>query len=127
MKSFKRSQRVADQIKRDVSVVIADVLSDRPDLIVTVSSVDVTDDLRYAKIFYTVLGDEAKINEAARIFEHATGHIQAELAHRMRLRRMPEISLVYDKSLIEGMRVVSLIDELTEKTEKTDKKDEQED
>lgn len=120
MKSYKRSQRVADQIKRDASFVIADVLPDRPDLMVTVSSVDVTDDLRYAKIFYTVLGDETKINEVARIFERATGHIQAELAHRLRLRRMPEISLVYDKSLTEGMRVVSLIDELTEKADKED-------
>ncbi len=124
MRSFKRSQRVADQIKRDVSVVIADVLPDRPDLIVTISAVEVTDDLRYAKIFYTVLGNEEKINEVAKIFERATRHIQVELGHRIRLRRMPEISLVYDKSLIEGMRVVSLIDELTEKT---DKEDEQED
>lgn len=124
MKSFKRSQRVADQMQRDAAVVIADVLSSRPELMVTVSSVEVTDDLRYAKIFYTVLGDDAKIQEAGEIFERAKGHIQAELAHRMRLRRVPEISLVYDKSLIEGMRVVSLIDELTEET---DKEDEQED
>ncbi len=120
MKSFKRSQRVADQIKRDVSVVIAEVLPDRPDLIVTVSAVEVTDDLRYAKIFYTVLGDEEKINEVARIFERATRHIQVELGHRIRMRRTPEISLIYDKSLIEGMRVVSLIDELTEKTDEED-------
>jgi ribosome-binding factor A len=120
MKSYKRSQRVADQIKRDVSSVIADVLPDRPDLMVTVSAVEVTDDLRYAKIFYTVLGNEAKVNEVAKIFERATGHIQAELAHRIRLRRVPEISLVYDKSLMEGMRVVSLIDELTEKADNED-------
>jgi ribosome-binding factor A len=124
MKAYKRSQRVADQIKRDVSAVIAEVLSDRPDLIVTVSSVEVTDDLRYARIFYTVLGEEKKINEVAKIFERATRHIQVELGHRIRMRRTPEISLMYDKSLIEGMRVVSLIDELTEET---DKADEQED
>ena len=124
MRSYKRSQRVADQMKRDVSSVISEVLPDRPDLIVTVSAVEVTDDLRYAKIYYTVLGDQTKIDEVARIFERATGHIQAELAHRMRLRRMPEISLLYDESLIEGMRVVSLIDELSDKA---DKKDEQED
>ncbi len=124
MRAFKRSQRVADQIKRDVSAVIADVLPDRPDLIVTVSSVEVTDDLRYAKIFYTVLGDEEKINEVAKIFSRATRHIQVELGHRIRMRRTPELTFVYDTSLIEGMRVVSLIDELTEKT---DKEDEQKD
>ncbi len=117
MKSYKRSQRVADQIKRDASDVINGMLQDRGGPLVTISGVEVTDDLRYAKIFYTVLGDDEKRNEAKEIFKHSAGFIQSALAHRLRIRRMPEISLHYDKSLIEGMRVASLIDELTSKTD----------
>ena len=124
MKSFKRSQRVADQIRRDASEIIEAMLQDRTGLMVTVSGVRVTDDLRYAKIFYTVLGEEDKRDQVERIFERSTGYIQAELAHRLRLRRMPEISLHYDTSLVEGLRVVSLIDEVMSETdEKDDGKD----
>lgn len=120
MKSFKRSQRVADQIRRDASDVINAMLQDRTGLLVTVSGVEVTDDLRNARIYYTVLGDEAARDQVRDIFDRSTGYIQSELAHRLRLRRMPEISLQYDKSLVEGMRVTSLIDELTSKSDTED-------
>ena len=117
MKSFKRSQRVSDQIKRDVSEVIEEMLQDRGGLMVTVSGVDVSNDLRHAKIYYTVLGDEEKREQAEKIFDRATGYIQSELARRLQLRRMPEISLHYDTSLVEGMRMVSLIDDVMSETE----------
>jgi len=120
MKSYKRSQRVADQIKRDASDVINTMLQDRGALLVTVSGVEVTNDLRYAKIFYTVLGSDEQRDEAKKIFDRSSGYIQSELARRLRIRRMPEISLHYDKSLIEGMRVASLINELTSKTDDED-------
>ena len=111
-KAFKRSQRVADQMRRDVSGIITDMLRDRTDLMVTISSVQVTDDLRYAKIFYTVLGDEKKREQVGKIFERSARYIQTELGHRLRLRRMPEISLRYDESLMEGLRITSMIDEM---------------
>lgn len=117
MKSFKRSQRVADQMKRDASEVIATMLQDRGDLLVTVSGVKVSNDLRYAKIYYTVLGDEEKRDQAEKLFSRAARHIQTELAHRMRLRRMPEVTLHYDESLVEGMRMVNLIDDVMMKTD----------
>ncbi len=117
MKSFKRSQRVADQIKRDVSDVIEEMMQDKTGLMVTVSGVDVSNDLRHAKIYYTVLGDEEKREQAEKIFGRSTGYIQSELARRLRLRRMPEISLNYDTSLVEGMRMVSLIDDVISETE----------
>lgn len=120
MKSYKRSQRVADQIKRDASDVINTMLQDRGAPLVTVSGVEVTDDLRYAKIYYTVLGSDEHRDEAKKIFDRSSGYIQSELAHRLRIRRMPEISLHYDKSLIEGMRVASLINELRPKTDDED-------
>lgn len=120
MRSFKRSQRVADQIKRDASEIIADMLLDRRGIIVTVSRVDVTNDLRNATIYYTVLGDANQLEQVRGIFQHSTGYIQAELARRLRIRRMPEISLKYDKSLVEGLRLVSLIEDVMSRTDKKD-------
>jgi len=119
-KAYKRSQRVADQVRRDVSEVITDMLQNRTDLMVTISSVQVTDDLRYAKIFYTVLGDEKKQEQVGKIFERSAGYIQTKLAHRLRMRRMPEISLQYDKSLMEGLRITSMIDEMASHPKRED-------
>ncbi len=117
MKSFKRSQRVADQIRRDVSEIIADLLRDKTHLMVTVSEIDLTKDLRNAKILYTVLGGEAEREEAADFFKARIKKIQKELAQRLRIRRMPELTAQYDESLLEGLRVSALIDKVIGETE----------
>jgi ribosome-binding factor A len=116
MRSYKRSQRVADQIRRDASEIIADMLRDRKDLMVTVSTVGVSDDLKYAQIYYTVLGDAAeKLKLAEKFFTRATPRIQSELARRLHIRKVPEISMHFDQSLVEGMRITALIDEVMSK------------
>lgn len=123
MRAYKRSRRVADQLKRDAAEVISEMLRDTPDMMVTVSDVDVTDDLRYAKIFYTVLGDDELVSNAQLVLKKATGYIQSELAQRLRIRRLPEISLHYDTSLVEGIRMTQLIDDVMSQDNK-DKSDE---
>lgn len=113
MKSFKRSHRIADQIRRDASEVIEIMLRDRNELMVTVSGVEVTDDLSQARIFYTVLDDDPeKLKTIEELFARASGHIQKEIARRLHIRRMPEITLCYDKSLVEGLRMTALIDQV---------------
>lgn len=112
MRGFKRSRRVADQLKRDAAEIIAEMLQDKPNMMVTVSDVVVTDDLRYAKIFYTVLGDDELVLKAQKLMTKATAHIQSELARRLHIRRLPEMSLHYDTSLVEGMRMTQLIDDV---------------
>lgn len=127
MKSYKRSVRVADQIRRDVSEIIADMLRDKTHLMVTVSAVELTDDLRNAKILYTVLGGEAEREEAQAFFDNAQKVIQRELGRRIRIRRLPELSFKYDESLLEGLRVTALIDKVMAETkDDTDEDDETE-
>ncbi len=120
MRAFKRSQRIADQIQRDVAEIIAAMMQDRAGPMVTVSAAEVTDDLRYAKIFYTVLGDSDNLERVKSTLDRSTGHIQSELAHRLPLRRVPEISFHYDEALVKGMRIISLIDSVTPKPEEVD-------
>jgi len=120
MRAFKRSQRIADQIQRDAAEIIAAMMQDRAGPMVTVSAAEVTDDLRYARIFYTVLGDSDSLERAKRILDRSTGFIQSELAHRLPLRRVPEISFHYDEALVKGMRVISLIDSVVPKPEEDD-------
>lgn len=120
MKSFKRSQRVADQIQRDASEIVSDFARDEAGLFVTISRVEMTDDLRYARVLYTVLGGEENKARAAELFKHATGYIQSELARRLRIRRMPEITMQFDKALVEGLRVSELIDRVMDESDKND-------
>jgi ribosome-binding factor A len=122
MKSFKRSQRVADQMKRDVAEIIGGMLQHKPGLFVTVTRVEVTDDLQSAKVFYTVLGDESRIQATQRVLDRGVRYIQAELTRRLRLRRMPEVSLRYDAELMEGLRITALIDEVVPKPDVDDEK-----
>ena len=116
MKSFKRSRRVADQIQRDVSEVILERMRDGSSIMITVSAVEVSDDLKFAKVFYTVLGDSPDKTEAAEtFFKHSGKSIQSELARRLHIRRLPELSFQFDKSLVEGMRIAALIDKVMTK------------
>lgn len=109
MKTFKRSKRVADQIVRDASEVVAAMLGEEK-VVVTITGAEVTDDLRHAKVYYTVLGDEEKKQWVEDYFQRKTGVIQNRLSHRLRLRRFPEIVMVFDTSLDAGLRLTSLID-----------------
>ncbi|MCK5126714.1 MAG: 30S ribosome-binding factor RbfA [candidate division Zixibacteria bacterium] len=118
MRSFKRSVRVADQIQRDVSEIISDLLRDEINLMVTVSKVELTNDLRYGKIFYTVLGGDTEKERAEEFFERTVVSIKTELAHRIRIRRVPEISIHFDTSLVEGLRVATLIDKVMSESKK---------
>ncbi len=116
MKSYKRSQRVADQIKRDIAEIIADMLRDRSGLMVTISDVDVTGDLKCARIYYTVLGDSLeRLKKAKAFFDNGKHFIQGELSRRLHIRKLPELSFHYDKSLIEGLRISALIDEVVDR------------
>ena len=112
MKGFKRSQRVADQIRRDAGSAIAEMTRDAG-VMITVSRVEVTDDLKYARIFYTVLGEDPEHPDRAKeFFEHSGKRIQSEVAHNLRIRRIPEFSYHFDKALVEGIRVANLIEEV---------------
>ncbi|HPN33215.1 MAG TPA: 30S ribosome-binding factor RbfA [bacterium] len=94
--NYKRADRVAAQILADVSQIILREMAD-PDMgFMTITRVKVTDDLRLAKIYYSVLGDEAEQKKATEALHKAQGHIRAELGHRLSLRFVPELVFYYD-------------------------------
>lgn len=116
MRSFKRSERVADQILREAAGLVSDLVQDKAGVFVTVSKVEMTDDLRYARIYYTLLDDKPELVERVKaVLDNRAGQIQAAIAGRVRTRRAPEISFHYDVSLVKGMRVIQLIEEVTAK------------
>lgn len=89
---------------------------------VTVTGVDVSADLKRAKIYYSVLGDENSKEESASALKRACGFIQHEIGKRLRLKHTPEISFQFDGSVEYGAH----IEELIQKIHRQDKPDQDE-
>ncbi|UAY78472.1 30S ribosome-binding factor RbfA [Pasteurella canis] len=110
-REFKRSDRVAQEIQKEIAVILQREVKDPRIGMVTVSDVEVSSDLAYAKVFVTFLfdHDEAAIETGMKGLDKASPYIRSLLGKAMRLRIVPEIRFVYDRSLIEGMRMSNLV------------------
>ena len=112
-REFGRLQRVAEQIQRELAVLIQKDLKDPRVGMVTVSAVEVSRDLAYATIFVTFLGkdDKDEIKAALAALEHASGFLRSQLGRIIRMRLTPHLTFKYDESLARGRHLSSLIDE----------------
>lgn len=120
-----RHERVQEQIKQVASRIILYELKDPRLGFVTVTRVDLSPDLRFAKIFYSVLGDDTDIKLTQRAIRHAKGHIQREIARNVRLRFAPEISFEFDESPRKSIELAHIIDEALAQDEQRKKENEQ--
>lgn len=104
-----RHYRVADQIQKDLAVLIRTEVKD-PDLsvFVTIEEVRVTRDLGQAKIYFTTLDDKGEMSEL--ILNKASGYLRSALGKRIRIRSIPQLFFVFDTTTQEGGRISSLID-----------------
>ena len=80
----------------------------------TITDVEVSRDMRTAKVFYTVGGDTNARREAQRGLESAVGFIRSAVAHNLTIRRMPELTFVFDTSLDYGQKIDRILEELKE-------------
>lgn len=110
-RDYPRSRRIAEQIQRELAEIIRLELKDPRVGMITLTDVEVTPDCEHAKVFFTRLGDAADIPTVTRALTHAAGFLRSELAHRMRLRVMPQLQFEYDESVERGVRLSNLIDE----------------
>lgn len=111
---YKRSQRVSELLKREISHIIFYTIKDPAVKPVTVTFVKVTDDLKHANIYYRVLGDESVKAEALRGLERAKSYIRFEIGQRTELRFVPEIEFFYDTDLDEAERIELLLHRIKE-------------
>ncbi|RDV82518.1 30S ribosome-binding factor RbfA [Ammonifex thiophilus] len=107
-----RSARLAEAIKEVVADVLQHELKDPRLGFVTVTRVEVSADLRHAKIFLSVYGSQEEEKESFEVLEKAKGFIRSALGKRLRLRHVPEIVLKPDPSISYGVRVMELLSEI---------------
>jgi ribosome-binding factor A len=118
-RGFERTQRVADLIQKSLAPMLLQDMTDKRFHLVTITSVTVTRDLSYAKIFVSVLmDDEAQIKQTVEALNRSAKALRYQLAHEVDLRVVPELKFVYDESTARGFRLSTLIDSAVKKSDK---------
>ncbi len=110
-----RPERLAEAIKKEVSGLLREELKDPRIGFVSITSVEVSKDLRYATVFASVFGQPAEQKATIGALQNAQGFIRGELAKRIRLRYTPEITFKLDHSISRGSRLIELMREVREK------------
>lgn len=118
-RGFERIQRVADLIQKTLAQMLLQDMSDERFRLVTITSVQVSRDLSYAKVYVSVLIDEdEKIKRTVEALNHAAKSLRYNLAHAVDLRIVPELKFVYDESTARGFHISGLIDSAMKKDKK---------
>lgn len=106
-----RMRRVDEALRAVIGSAIASELQDPRIGFVTVTSVETSPDLRHARLWVTVLGDQSEREETLAGLDAAHGRLQRMIARELRLKHTPELKVLYDDSVDRGMRVEELLEE----------------
>lgn len=103
--------RIASNLVKEISYILANEIKDQDIKFVTVTDCKVTNDLSFAKVYYTVLDDNRK-KETEQALRHASGFIRRELTERVEIRHIPELTFVYDESIEYGKKIENILEKI---------------
>lgn len=111
-RGYNRTDRIADQIQRDLALMLQREIKDPRVGMVTINSVNVSKDLAFADVYVTFMGiDESQdVDESLSVLEHASGYLRSLLAKSIQLRTIPRLRFHYDRTIVDGPRMSRLID-----------------
>ena len=108
-----RPQRVGDQIREELSAMLARGEIHDPKIgFITLTRVQVTSDLQIARVYYTSLGDAAARKDSQKALDRATPFVRRQIGSRLQLRRVPEIEFRFDESIAHQDRIEQILQEL---------------
>ena len=99
-------------LREEISRIVQQQMRDPRVGLATVTQVDVSPDLKQARVYVSVYGGEDQVRRTLEALESAKRYIRGELGHEVRLRYVPELTFVYDDSLARGSRVLELMDKI---------------
>ena len=109
----RRAERISSLIRQEISDLLRERVNDpRLSSFISITSVSTSPDLRHAKVFVSALGGETSKNEVLQGFTTASGFFRRELAERMILRSIPELSFEFDDSIEHGAKILKLINQV---------------
>lgn len=112
MQRYARTDRVSHLIHREIADIVEHEVKDERLGMVTITGVEVTRDFKYAKVFFSVLGDTSAVNGTTQALSAAANFIRARLNERIALRHIPALTFHYDASTEYGIRINTLLNEL---------------
>lgn len=115
--AFYRAQRVSEQMKKEIAQILQDELKDPRIGFVTITSVEVTNDLRHAKVFVSVFGDEEDKKQTLEALSKASSFIRKEIGKRIKLRYTPEIIFRSDESIEHGAKIAEILNKINSEGE----------
>ena len=113
-----RIDRVNQQMKREISLIIRQELSDPRLQFVTITAVEVSRDLRYAKVYFSVLGDADQVKQSQESLQKARGMIRKLIAQRMIMRYIPDLEFFYDRSIEYSSQIEEALEEIKNESKK---------
>lgn len=119
-KQYSRTQRIGDQIQRELAILIPREIKDPRLGFITVTGVDVSRDISHAKVFITVMGDNSPevIKENLTVLKDAAGYLRMLLGKAMKLRSLPALHFHYDESITRGAHLSALIEQAVSEDER---------
>lgn len=116
--TFKRAERVGDQMKQEIADILMRKIKDPRIGFVTITDVEVADDLKNAKVFVSIYGGDKE--KTLKGLESASAYIRLELGKRMRMKFMPELLFRFDGTIEQGAHIMELLHEIEEENKKKD-------
>lgn len=107
-----RVERISEQVREEVSQMLATEVRDPGVGLVTITRATVTADLSLARLYWTIIGDAAERKKTAKALERSAPYIRHLLSERLTLRRSPEVRFVFDESVAAQDRIEQIIQEL---------------
>jgi ribosome-binding factor A len=107
-----RPERVGDQIRQELAQLLARSVQDPGIGFLTITRVKVSPDLQIARVFYTTIGDDKSRKETDRALGRATPFLRRQIGSRLRLKNVPELSFMYDKSVEQQDRIEQIIQDI---------------
>lgn len=105
-----RTGRINEEMKKEISAIVMNGLKDpRITAMITITDVEVTSDLRYAKVYASIFGSEEQKEESFLGLKNSAGFIRREVGKRIQLRYVPELIFVKDETIDHGMHIDELI------------------
>lgn len=113
-KRTQRCQRIGDQLRGEISVMLQREIKDPRIGFVTIMDVEVAPDLSHATVYFTVFGSEEERDESLQGLQSTAGYMRRELGRRLHLKRIPQLHFRYDKTTVEGAHMEDIFVKINE-------------